>query len=82
MRFDGVFGSAEECLDAQVLLDPLIYDAPMHPVYHAKITVSTKNFPRSEGRKNGVKGLDHVKGSRPVAWLDGMVEILVSDNKG
>src|SRR6516164_173606 len=22
----------------------LIYDAPMHPVYHAKITVSTKNF--------------------------------------
>ena len=60
----------------------LIYDAPMHPVYHAKITVSTKNFPRSEGRKNGVKGLDHVKGSRPVAWLDGMVEILVSDNKG
>ena len=22
------------------------------------------------------------KGSRPVAWLDGMVEILVSDNKG
>src|SRR6516225_4465569 len=29
----------------------------MHPVYHAKITVSTKNFPRSEGRKCGVKGL-------------------------
>ena len=26
----------------------LIYDAPMHPVYHAKITVSTKNFPRSQ----------------------------------
>ena len=22
------------------------------------------------------------KGSRPVAWLDGMVEVLVSDNKG
>jgi len=32
----------------------LIYDAPSH---HAKITVSTKNFPRSEGRKCGVKGL-------------------------
>ena len=29
----------------------------MHPVYHAKTTVSTKNFPRSEGRKCGVKGL-------------------------
>src|ERR1700745_4121981 len=26
----------------------------MHSVYHAKITVSTKNFPRSEGRKCGV----------------------------
>ena len=37
----------------------------MHPVYHAKITVSTKNFPRSEA----------------LAWLDGMVEILVSDNR-
>jgi hypothetical protein len=32
-------------------------EATMHPVYHAKITVSTKNFPRSEGRKCGVKGL-------------------------
>ena len=46
----------------------LIYDAP---VYHAKITVSTKNFPRSEGRKCGVKGLmdsaniQWRKGSRP-----------------
>jgi hypothetical protein len=29
----------------------------MHPVYHAKITVSTKNFPWSEGRKCGEKGL-------------------------
>jgi hypothetical protein len=29
----------------------------MHPVYHEKITVSTKNFPRSEDRKCGVKGL-------------------------
>jgi FkbM family methyltransferase len=28
----------------------------MRPVYHAKITVSTKNFPQSEGRKCGVKG--------------------------
>src|SRR6516165_9298789 len=34
----------------------------MHPVYHAKITVSTKNFPRSEGRKCGVKGLDQWHG--------------------
>src|SRR6516225_2271419 len=40
----------------------LIYDAPMHPVYHAKITVSTKNFPRSEGRKCGVKGLVQWRG--------------------
>src|SRR6516162_5864995 len=32
-------------------------ETTMHPVYHAKITVSTKNFPRSEGRKCGVKGL-------------------------
>src|SRR6516162_7376030 len=31
-------------------------ESTMHPVYHAKITVSTKNFPRSEGRKCGVKG--------------------------
>src|SRR6516162_9649722 len=34
----------------------------MHPVYHAKITVSTKNFPRSEGRKCGVKGLVQWRG--------------------
>src|SRR6516162_10417888 len=34
----------------------------MHPVYHATITVSTKNFPRSEGRKCGVKGLDQWHG--------------------
>src|SRR5262252_4903182 len=31
-------------------------------VYHAKITVSTKNFPRSEGRKCGVKGLVQWRG--------------------
>src|SRR6516225_8135841 len=40
-------------------------ESTMHPVYHAKITVSTKNFPRSEGRKCGVKGLDQWHG-----WLD------------
>ena len=34
----------------------------MHPVYHAKITVSTKNFTRSEGRKCGVKGLVQWRG--------------------
>ena len=37
-------------------------EATMHPVYHAKITVSTKNFPRSEGRKCGVKGLVQWRG--------------------
>jgi hypothetical protein len=46
----------------------------MHPVYHAKITVSTKNFPRSEVKV-------WRKGSRPVAWLYGMADILVSDNR-
>ena len=38
----------------------------MHPVYHAKITVSTKNFPRSEGRKCGVKDLVQWRGL--MAW--------------
>jgi hypothetical protein len=37
-------------------------ESTMHPVYHAKITVSTKNFPRSEGRKCGVKDLDQWHG--------------------
>ena len=37
-------------------------EATMHQVYHAKITVSTKNFPRSEGRKCGVKGLVQWRG--------------------
>src|SRR6516225_5326031 len=37
-------------------------ESTMHPVYHAKITVSTKNFPRSEGRRCGVKGLDQWHG--------------------
>src|SRR6516164_3303339 len=37
-------------------------ESTMHPVYHAKITVSTKNFPRSEGRKCGVKGLVQWRG--------------------
>src|SRR6516165_6460337 len=37
-------------------------ESTTHPVYHAKITVSTKNFPRSEGRKCGVKGLDQWRG--------------------
>jgi hypothetical protein len=46
----------------------------MHPVYHAKMTVSTNNFPRSEGRKCGVKGLDQWHGLM-------VVEILVSDNR-
>ena len=41
----------------------------MHPVYHAKITVSTKIRGSKVWRK----------GSRPV--VDGMVEILVSDNR-
>jgi hypothetical protein len=41
-------------------------ESTMHPVYHAKITVSTKNFPRSEGRKCGVKGLDQWHGL--MAW--------------
>ena len=46
----------------------------MYPVYHVKITVSTKNFTRSEARKCGVKGLVQWRG------FDGVVEILVSDN--
>ena len=37
-------------------------EATMHPVYLTKITVSTKNFPRSEGRKCGVKGLVQWRG--------------------
>ena len=37
-------------------------ESTTHPVYHAKITVSTKNFPRSEGRKCGVKGLVQWRG--------------------
>src|SRR6516162_2757618 len=60
LRYRGPFVACKYC------------ESTTHPVYHAKITVSTKNFPRSEGRKCGVKG--------PVAWLDGMVEILVKDS--
>src|SRR6516225_3322550 len=37
-------------------------ESTMPPVYHAKITVSTKNFLRSEGRKCSVKGLDQWRG--------------------
>ena len=41
---------------------PKYCESTMHPVYHAKITVSTKNFLRSEGRKCSVKGLDQWRG--------------------
>src|SRR6516162_1177954 len=43
-------------------------ESTMHPVYHAKITVSTKNFPRSEDRKCGVKGL---MDSANIQWRKG-----------
>ena len=44
-------------------------ESTTHPVYHAKITVSTKNFPRSEG--------DEVPGGPDrVAWLDGRKNVL------
>jgi hypothetical protein len=52
----------------------LIYDAPRERYYHAKITVSTKNFPRSGGRKCGVKGL--------VQWRGLMVARMSSSSAG
>ena len=39
----------------------------------------TRSFPLGNGLwpiSNGVKGLDHVKGSRSVAWLDGRKNVL------
>jgi hypothetical protein len=49
-RYRGPFVASKYC------------ESTTHPVYHAKITVSTKNFPRSEGRKCGVKGLVQWRG--------------------
>src|SRR6516162_10286398 len=50
LRYRGPFVASKYC------------ESTMHPVYHAKIAVSTKNFPRSEGRKCGVKGLVQWRG--------------------
>ena len=50
----------------------LIYDAPSLP---RKDNRFDQELPSIRGSKVWRKG------SRPVAWLDGMVEILVSDNR-
>ena len=50
----------------------LIYDAPRLP---RKDNRFDQELPSIGGSKVWPKG------SRPVAWLDGMVEILVSDNR-
>src|SRR6516225_1035535 len=50
-----------------------IYDAPSLPR-------KDNRFDQALPSIRGSKLLR--KGSRPVAWLDGMVEVLVSDNKG
>src|SRR6516162_9190708 len=57
LRYRGPFVACKYC------------ESTTHPVYHAKITVSTKNFPRSEGRKCGVKGLDQWRGL--MVWSSG-----------
>src|SRR6516164_9577546 len=73
--------------------EDLIYDAPSLPRKDSRFD---QELPSIRGRKCGVKGLVQWrglmvwsrswfrttgKGSRPVAWLDGMVEVLVSDNR-